>query len=62
MFPGLEAGEIDATGLISDSDSSLAFFENFDIFEIFDTSSKVDDLRGGDLREICCSGVDAGED
>jgi len=55
MLPGLEAGEIDATGLISDSDSSLTFFE------IFDTSSKDDDFSGGDLRESCCSGVEAGE-
>lgn len=55
MLPGLEAGEIDATGLISDSDSSLTFFE------IFDTSSKDDDFSGGDLRENCCSGVEAGE-
>jgi len=53
MFPGLEAG--DATGLISDSDSPLAFFE------IFDMSSKDDDFRRGDLREGCCSGEDAGE-
>lgn len=55
MFPGLEAGEIDATALISDSDSSLAFFE------LLDMSSKDDDFRGGDLREICCSEVDAGK-
>lgn len=55
ILPGLEAGEIDATGLISDSDSSLTFFE------IFDTSSKDDDFSGGDLRESCCSGVEAGE-
>ena len=55
MLPGLDAGEIDATGLISDSDSSLTFFE------IFDTSSKDDDFSGGDLRESCCSGVEAGE-
>jgi len=53
MFPGLEAG--DATGLISDSDSLLAFFEMFAI------SPKDDDFRRGDLREGCCSGVDAGE-
>lgn len=61
ILPGLEAGEIDATGLISDSDSSLTSFVIFEIFEIFDTSSKDDDFSGGDLRESCCSGVDAGE-
>ena len=55
MFPGLDAGDIGATGLISDSDSPLSFFE------IFDKSSKDDDFSGGDLRESCCSGVDAEE-
>ena len=55
MFPGLDAGDVGATGLISDSDSPLSFFE------IFDKSSKDDDFSGGDLRESCCSGVDADE-
>lgn len=55
MFPGLEAGVTEATGLISDSDSPLEYFE------IFDTSTMDDDFREGDLREICCSGEDGGE-
>ena len=55
MLPGWDAGEIGVTGLISDSDSPLSFFE------IFDKSSKDDDFSGGDLRESCCSGVDAVE-
>lgn len=55
MFPGLEAGVTDATGLIRDSDSPLAFLE------IFDMSTIDDDFREDDLRDICCSGEDGGE-
>ena len=45
----------DPTGLISDSDSLLFFFE------IFDTSLIDDDFNGGDLRETSFSGVEGRE-
>ena len=55
MFPGLEDGVTGPSGLISDSDSLLFFFE------IFDISLIDDDFSGGDLREIGFSGVEGRE-
>jgi len=54
IFPGLDAGETDATGLRSDSDSSTA------LGELLDRSVKEDGLAGGDFRANGFSGVDSG--
>lgn len=56
MFPGFEAGETEASGFKSDSDSPLRAFA-----VIFDMSLNEHDFKLGDLQKVCLSGVE-GED
>ena len=57
MFPGLETGETEASGFISDSDSLL-----LTLAESFDMSFNEHDLKLGDLRKVCLSGVEGGDE